>query len=52
MLMMGGLGQFLGRAWRRRGVRLAGGLILLFGLVTIGRGLLPLDVQASHRPLG
>jgi uncharacterized protein len=52
MLMMGGVGQFLGRAWRRRGVCLAGGLILLFGLVTIGRGLLPLDVHASHRPLG
>jgi uncharacterized protein len=52
MLMMGGVGQFLGHAWRRRGVWLAGGVILLFGLVTLGRGLLPFEVNASHRPLG
>jgi sulfite exporter TauE/SafE len=52
MFMMGGVGQFLGLEWRRRGVWLAGGVILLFGLVTLGRGLLPFEVHASHRPLG
>jgi uncharacterized protein len=52
MLMMGGVGQLLGRQWRRRGVWLAGSVILLFGLVTLGRGVLPLDAHASHRWLG
>jgi sulfite exporter TauE/SafE len=42
MLMMGGVGRAIGPAWRRRGVRLAGGFILVFGLITLGRGLLPL----------
>lgn len=43
MLMMGGLGQVLALTpvWRHRGVRLAGCCILLLGLVTLGRGLLP-----------
>lgn len=41
MLMMGGIGRVLTPAWRRRGVRLAGVFILLLGLVTLGRGLLP-----------
>ncbi|QFI68587.1 sulfite exporter TauE/SafE family protein [Sinorhizobium alkalisoli] len=41
MFMMGGVGNALGPLWRRRGVRLAGSFILLLGLVTLGRGLLP-----------
>ncbi len=48
MLMMGGSGQVLGPAWRRRGVRLAGSFILLLGLVTLGRGILPLDAPFGH----
>ena len=34
MLMMGGIGRALAPAWRQRGVWLAGGFILLLGLVT------------------
>lgn len=41
MLMMGGIGRVLAPAWRQRGVRLAGCFLLLLGLVTLGRGLLP-----------
>ncbi len=41
MFMMGGLGSAIGRPWRLRGVRLAGLFILLLGLVTLGRGVLP-----------
>lgn len=42
MLMMGGVSRAIGPAWRHRGVRLAGGFILVLGLITLGRGLLPL----------
>jgi sulfite exporter TauE/SafE len=52
MLMMGGIGGMLGPTWRRRGVRLAGVFILLVGLVTLGRGLLPLDAHIGHAWLG
>ena len=48
MLMMGGVGQILGPAWRRRGVWLAGSFILLLGLVTLGRGILPLATEGGH----
>jgi sulfite exporter TauE/SafE len=48
MLLMGGLGNVLPLAWRRRGVRLAGGFILLFGIITLGRGVLPLAAHAGH----
>ena len=41
MLMMGGVGQVLAPAWRQRGVWLAGSFILLLGLITLGRGILP-----------
>src|SRR5271154_2440765 len=52
MLMMGGIGQILTPVWRRRGVRLAGGCILVLGLITLGRGLLPLGAHMSHGLLG
>jgi sulfite exporter TauE/SafE len=52
MLMMGGVGRILGPAWRRRGVRLAGGFILLLGLITLGRGLLPSDAHIGLAWLG
>jgi hypothetical protein len=52
MLMMGGVGRVLAPAWRQRGVRLAGGGILVLGLITLGRGLLPLGAHMSHGLLG
>jgi sulfite exporter TauE/SafE len=48
MLLMGGVGTLLRPAWRRRGVWLAGGFILVLGLATIGRGLLPLTEHGLH----
>ena len=48
MLMMGGVGRVLAPAWRQRGVWLAGGCILLLGLVTIGRGIVPMAAHQAH----
>jgi sulfite exporter TauE/SafE len=50
MLMMGGIGGLLRPVWRRRGVRVAGGFILVLGLLTVARGVVPLHAhgQASH----
>jgi uncharacterized protein len=48
MLMMGGVGQILTPVWRRRGVTLAGGCILALGLVTLGRGVVPMAGHAAH----
>jgi sulfite exporter TauE/SafE len=48
MLMMGGIGRLLAPAWRQRGVWLAGGFILLLGLMTIGRGVLPIAAHDGH----
>jgi len=42
MLAMGGVGRLLAPRWRQRGVRLAGSFILVLGLVTLSRGLLPM----------
>jgi len=50
MLMMGSVGQLLGLEWRRRGVWFAGGAILLLGVVTLGRGVLPLAAHGWHGP--
>ncbi len=41
MLMMGGIGRLVGPVARRRGVWVAGGFILVLGLITLGRGILP-----------
>jgi len=46
MLAMGGIGRLLAPRWRQRGVRLAGSFILALGLVTLGRGVLPM--AAGH----
>jgi uncharacterized protein len=46
MLAMGGLGRLLAPGWRRHGVRLAGGFILALGLITLGRGVVPM--AAGH----
>ncbi len=48
MLMMGGLGRILAPAWRQRGVWLAGSCILLLGIITLGRGVLPLGAHLAH----
>jgi uncharacterized protein len=46
MLAMGGIGRLLAPSWRQRGVRLAGGFILVLGLVTFCRGIMPM--MAGH----
>jgi sulfite exporter TauE/SafE len=48
MLLMGEVGTLLRPAWRQRGVWLAGGFILVLGLVTVGRGVLPLGEHGLH----
>jgi sulfite exporter TauE/SafE len=48
MLMMGGVGRVLAPAWRQRGVWLAGSFILLLGLITLGRGILPFAAHVGH----
>jgi sulfite exporter TauE/SafE len=48
MLMMGGVGRVLVPAWRQRGVWLAGCCILVLGLITLARGLLPSDAHIGH----
>lgn len=41
MLVMGGAGQVLRPAWRRRGVWLAGLFLLVLGAITLTRGVIP-----------
>lgn len=48
MLLMGSIGRLLAPTWRQRGVWLAGSLILLLGLITLGRGILPLTGHMAH----
>ena len=48
MLLVAGLGDRLRGAWRRRGVDLAGALIVVLGLITLARGVVPISV---HRHL-
>jgi len=48
MLLMGSVGWALTPAWRQRGVWLAGSFILLLGLITLGRGILPLAGHIAH----
>jgi uncharacterized protein len=48
MLMMGGIGRLLAPSWRQRGVWLAGSFVLLLGLITLGRGILPLGAHIAH----
>jgi sulfite exporter TauE/SafE len=52
MLMMGGVGRILAPAWRQRGVWLAGSCILLLGMITLGRGILPFGAHMPHGLLG
>jgi len=52
MLMMGGVGRVLAPAWRQRGVWLAGSCILLLGIITLGRGILPFGAHVAHGFLG
>ena len=48
MLAMGGLGRLLAPRWRLGGVRLAGSFILALGLVTLGRGIVPITAHGLH----
>jgi sulfite exporter TauE/SafE len=48
MLMMGGVGRALAPAWRQGGVWFAGSCILLLGLITLGRGILPIATHIAH----
>jgi sulfite exporter TauE/SafE len=48
MLGVGLAGCSLSPSWRMRGVRLAGAVILLFGGITIARGLLPTIHPMAH----
>lgn len=48
MLTMGGIGRLLAPTWRKRGVQVAGVFILLLGLVTIARGVLPYSAHDGH----
>lgn len=48
MLLMGGVGRLLAPAWRRRGVRVAATFILLLGIMTLLRGLLPITALHAH----
>ncbi|MBS1256422.1 MAG: hypothetical protein MAG581_02245 [Deltaproteobacteria bacterium] len=41
MLLIGGVSQLVQPHWRKLGVRVAGSFILLFGLITLIRGLVP-----------
>jgi len=45
MLTMGAVGRLLAPTWRQRGVWLAGGLILLLGVLTITRGVMPMHMS-------
>jgi sulfite exporter TauE/SafE len=48
MLMMGGVGRAIGPVWRQRGVWVAGSFILVLGLITLGRGVMPAALHAEH----
>jgi uncharacterized protein len=48
MVLMGSIGRLLAPTWRQRGVWLAGSLILLIGLITLSRGILPLTGHMAH----
>jgi uncharacterized protein len=48
MLAMGLLGRMLAPAWRQRGVRLAGAFVLLVGLITLSRAILPSAMLGAH----
>ncbi len=50
MLLVGLAGVTLGPKWRTRGVRVAGAVILLFAVVTLGRGLFPMAPMPSMLP--
>lgn len=57
MFLMGGVGPIfggpiLGLAWRQRIVRLSASFILLLGLVTLGRGLLPMAMHVGAVHMG
>ena len=48
LLLVGGIGRLLAPAWRQRGVWLAGTCILLLGVITLGRGIMPMAMHMHH----
>lgn len=52
MLMMGSLGFMLSPVWRQRGVWVAASFLLVLGLITLGRGVLPMDAHIGHAHIG
>jgi uncharacterized protein len=48
MLIMGGAGRLLAPEWRRHGVRLAGSFILILGVITLARGVVPMTAHGLH----
>jgi sulfite exporter TauE/SafE len=50
MLMMGGLGNLLRPGWQHRGVWAAGAFIMVLGLITLARGVLPFGEHAHLSP--
>ena len=48
MLLTGGLGTWLRYGWRLRGVRVAGVFILVLGLITLTRAVVPLEFHGDH----
>jgi len=50
MLLMGGIGRLFAPAWRRYSVRAAAGFIVLIGVITLARALLPVSSMHVHLP--
>jgi uncharacterized protein len=51
MLLTGAVGSWVRQNWRRDGVRIAGFLILVLGIITVARGTLPLGGHGMHLTL-
>jgi uncharacterized protein len=51
MLLMGGAGVWLSERWLRGGVRFAGALVLVLGVLTIARAVVPFDGHGVHMPV-
>jgi hypothetical protein len=50
MLLMASIGRLFAPAWRRYSVRAAAGFIVLIGVITLARALLPVSSMHAHFP--